>query len=52
MVFYLFQSVNHGLFRVHALRLLMDESFGQHARVEFLEDVLVVDVLEDRYALR
>ena len=46
----LLQAVYHGFFGVHALGLLVDEAFGEHSGVEFLENVFVVDVLEDCYA--
>lgn len=48
----LLQPVDHRLLRVHALRLLVYQALREHARVELLEHVLVVDVLEDYDALR
>lgn len=46
----LLQSIDHRLFGIHALRLLVNETLGQHATVELLINVLIFDVLEYGYA--
>lgn len=40
------EAVNHVLLRVHGLALLLDESLGQHAGVEFLVHVFVIHILK------
>ena len=48
----LLQSVYHGLLHVHAVALHVDQPLAQGPRVELLEHVLVVQILEDGDAAR
>ena len=48
----LLQSVDHGLLHVHAVALHVDQPLAQQPRVELLEHVLVVKILEDGDAAR
>lgn len=45
------QPIDHGLFGIHGLTLLLDETLGQHPSVELLVYILVVNVLEDSDAV-
>ena len=47
----LFEPVDHSLFQIHGMRLLMDQTFAQISRIKLLEDILVVQVLEDSDAV-
>ena len=43
---HLLEPVNHGLLHVHRVTLHVDQALAQGARVELLEDILVVQVPE------
>lgn len=43
------ELADHGRFRIFGGRRVLDETRGEHLRVELLEHVLVLDILENRH---